>query len=1306
MKQMLLSLAVITLASEIFAMASQTEFSEPKPLPVALVGLLDWQETSLRRAMKSAPFKVDILDPTKPTDLTKYKFVLLERGVFRTMHQWRVSFAQAYNKGTKFVLLLPSAAEGMAGLPIEKPDEFLLGYFAQPSVENMKRFLVYAAAKLAGESGEILPPFKAPENAIYHPDAPELFADLKSYADWRKLDENKPNIVIVFSEASYFSGNTEVVDELIRRLEQHSNVIATYGRLPKGFEPDAIITLQPHGNARRLMNEISAPTLQGVQLMDMNFDDWSNGSGIKGGVTMAIWILQPELQGHIEPIVVAYRERTPEGFVMKPIPERISKLAQRALAWAKLKRKQNSEKRIAIVHYAMGAAYLDVPKSLFKLLKALKERGYHVELPESEAQLLEMLKSARYPENLTDSEILSQISRSSNFVSVDATEYRSWFELLPEKIKHQVVKWWGEPLGNLMVYDGKIWLPCVRLGNIAILPLPPRADPNREDALYHSLDVPPTHLYLAFYWWLKKGWQSDAIIHFGTHGTLEFTPTKQAGLSETDFPDLLLFDTPNIYPYMVNNPIEAITARRRGYAVTISHDVPPVRKTKLTPNLQRIAKLLEGYKQAETESLKAEYRRQIAKLLKPQAKTLPVSLQPKAKLDDDYLESLYDWLHELQHQEAPIGLHVFGDKPDSERLKTAAVAAFRETLAKALQKSKTQQALNHQAVDGSNEAIKNIKGENANRNSKLAANAIQTQSFSGSDNANLLAESIICRLAEGQGIEQVATEFDLKLDEELSSLLKRVSLMVERMSQNDELGSLLRALEGQLPISKVGGEPIRNIETLPTGNQIHGLDPDAIPSRAAWELGKRLASEMLENYRKENGRYPKRIGYVLFGSETIRHQGVMESQILWLLGVEPVWDNAERVVGLKLIPAEQLGRPRIDVVVTVTGQYRDIFGDVMKRLQTAVELAANASDGENFVKETTEELRKKLEREEKPEEASNKSLLRIFAPPAGVYGAIEQAAPKAKDPQKLANLYIERVGFAYGQDKNWGTQQRQVFEDLLKGVEVSVFSRTGRLYGLLDTDHPFAWLGGMNLAVKQLSGKSPKLVIANMQSNLPEQAKMESAQKFMNREALSRYLNPEWLRGMMAHNFAGAKEMAGWLENLWGWQLTASEIVDENLWQQAYEVYVRDQFRLGIVDWLRQVNPEALESIAKRLLQAAEAGAWKATPSARLELIALLQGQNPKEIEPTKQIALANLMPTKTAERASKQVRWTKFVKPSMPKPLKVTKSTVDKLVAGIKLSETPISVPSPTPSPNLPLGLPLLSLALFFIGVRKGFRL
>lgn len=1270
---LLLTIALFAVSVSNCRAVSPENFSEQKPLPVALIGILDWQELSLRRAMKELPFKVDILDPTKPTDLSQYKFVLIERGVLRTIVQWREQMLKAHGQGTKFIALIPSAPESMVGVSLEKPDEHLQGYFSQPSVENMKRFLSYAAAKLAGEGGEFLPPIKSPENAIYHPDAPELFADLKSYAEWRKFDENKPNIAIVFTEASYFSGNTEIVDELIRQLEQHSNVIATYGRLPEGFQPDAIITLQPHGNARRMLGEVSAPILQGVQLMDMNFDDWSKGTGIKGGVTMAIWILQPELQGHIEPIVVAYRERTSEGFKMKPVPDRIAKLAQRALAWARLKRKPNREKRIAIIHYAMGAAYLDVPKSLFKLLNALKERGYSVDLPESESQLLKMLKLARYPERLDDAEKLSHLSRSPYFVGVNEDEYRRWFDSLPEKVKSQVVKWWGEPLGKLMVHEGKIWLPCLRFGNVAILPLPPRADPNREDTLYHSFDVPPTHLYMAFYWWLKNGWQSDALIHFGTHGTLEFTPLKQAGLSETDFPDLLLFDLPNIYPYMVNNPIEAITARRRGYAVTISHDIPPIRKTNLTPPLQRLAKLLEGYKQAETESLKAEYRRQIAQLLKPQAKTLPVSLRPTPKLDDEYLERLADWIHELQHQEAPIGLHVFGEKPDRERVKTGAVAAFQSQLAKAIEKLQTQ-ATNSETVKSSPEK---------------------------------LAESLIERIVNGQTVEQVIAEFNQQLDEEATKILKRISLMVERMKQSDELGSLLRALEGQLPSSKVGGEPIRNLEVLPTGNQIHGLDPDAIPSRAAWELGKRLACEMLEIYRQENGHYPKRVGFVLFGSETIRHQGVMESQILWLLGVEPVWDEGERVVGLKLIPAEKLGRPRIDVVVTVTGQYRDIFGDVMSRLQKAVELAAEAKDGENFVKEATEELKRALESESRLEMVREKSLMRVFAPPAGVYGAIEQAAPKANDPQKLATLYIERVGFAYGQSGTWGTQQKEVFENLLKGVEVAVFSRTGRLYGLLDTDHPFAWLGGMNLAVKEISGKSPQLFIANMQSNLPEQAKMERAQKFLSRESLSRYLNPEWIKGMMAHNFAGAREMANWLENLWGWQLTAPEIVDESLWQQAYEVYVRDQFRLGIVDWLRQVNPEALQSIAKRLLQAAERGAWNASPSVVSELMALLQGKTPsEELVPTVQLvsAVPNRQVKMNSVRRPSELK--KFVNPASSTVVRPSNHASAKFVAGIKLTEMPLNAPSSNPKPSLPFALPLFAFALFVFGIHKGLRL
>lgn len=1263
--------------------AHSYQVGEQKSLPVALIGLLDWQELSLRRAMKETPFKVDILDPTKPTDLSRYKFVLLERGILRSIVQWREQMVTAHSQGTKFIALIPSAPESIGGLSVEKPDESLDGYFNQPSIENMKRFLGYAAVKLVGEGGEFLPPIKAPENAIYHPDAPQLFADLKSYTEWRNFDGNKPNIAIVFTEASYFSGNTEVVDELIRQLEKHANVVATYGRLPGDFEPDAIIALQPHGNVRRMLDKVSAPILQGVQLMDMGFEEWSTGTGIKGGTTMAIWVMQPELQGHIEPIVVAYRERTPEGFKMKPIPERISKLAQRALGWAKLKRKPNGEKRVAIIHYAMGAAYLDVPKSLWKLLNAMKEQGYSVDLPESESHLLEMLKSARYPERLDDQQILSRFAHSPHFVGVDADRYKQWFNSLPEKVRSQVVKWWGDPPGNLMVYGGKIWIPCLTLGNVAILPLPPRADPNREDALYHSLDVPPTHLYLAFYWWLKNGWQSDALIHFGTHGTLEFTPLKQAGLSETDFPDLLLFDLPNIYPYMVNNPIEAITARRRGYAVTVSHDIPPIRKTKLTPPLQRLAKFLEGYKQAETESLKAEYRRQIAQLLKPMVKTLPVSLQPPPKLDDEYLERLSDWLHELQHQEAPVGLHVFGEKPDKERVRTAVTAAFRNTLYQHLTKIHSQISEVSIALSG--------------------------------NEATSMAELIIDKIVDGQPVERVALEFNLGGSEETMSLLRRVSLMVERMRQSDELGALLNALQGQLPPSKVGGEPIRNLETLPTGNQIHGLDPDSIPSRAAWELGKRLANQFLASYFQKHGQYPRRVGFVLFGSETIRHQGVMESQILWLLGVEPIWDEGERVVGLKLIPYQQLQRPRIDVVVTVTGQYRDIFGDVLKRLQAAVELAARDEEAaENFVKATAEELQKILkDAGHENKEAQERALLRIFAPPAGVYSSIEQAALSTTDTKKLAEVYIERVGFSYGQDANWGVQQKEVFEYLLRGTDVAVFSRTGRLYGLADTDHPFAWLGGLSLAVKHLAGKSPELIITNMQSNLPEQAQIESARKFLNREVLSRYLNPDWIKGMMGHGYSGAREMSNWLSNLWGWQLTAPETVDETIWRQAYEVYVRDQFNLDLPDWIQRVAPEVAKTIARRLSQAAAQGVLKISPAEYSVLLAMLEGRTIKREVGTNTARETSVTPTLSADLSLSLVnpdvaqaglsenRGRKNFRPS---PISVSpKRSTDGSIVGVKLQEINEGEMPSLPTPSMPLSLTLIGITLFAAGFRKG---
>jgi cobaltochelatase CobN len=389
----------------------------------------------------------------------------------------------------------------------------------------------------------------------------------------------------------------------------------------------------------------------------------------------------PKLNGAIEPLVIGWRKQEANEGLDLPIEERMEKLGQRVANWTRLRRLSNAEKRVAIVHYNVGASYLDVPKSLFQLLRALRERGYSVEVPPSEEDLLSRLAEAKNV-SAGDDTALRRLAAAPSTAKIPVAEYLKWFRGLPEELQREVIRWWGEPPGKSMVWKGHLLIPQVPLGNVTLVALPSRGESDNPEALYHDLAVPPPHHYIAFYLWLRRGFKADAILHFGTHGTHEFLPRKQQGLSATDWPDLLVQDMPNIYPYMCVNAVEAITAKRRGYAVMVSHMVPPLRATGLSLALEELHRLLRGYERAEGEPLREEYRRQILAQVKG---TAAVGVEIKDTSDFDQLaQSAHLLLHRLQEEEAPIGLHVLGEQPEGADLVSTVLPMLHGELEKAL----------------------------------------------------------------------------------------------------------------------------------------------------------------------------------------------------------------------------------------------------------------------------------------------------------------------------------------------------------------------------------------------------------------------------------------------------------------------------------------------------------------------------------------------------------------------------------------------------------------------------------------------
>ncbi|MHC1566839.1 MAG: cobaltochelatase subunit CobN, partial [Candidatus Syntropharchaeia archaeon] len=876
-------------------------------------------------------------------------------------------------------------------------------------------------------------------------------------------------------------------------------------------------------------------------------------------------------------------------YYYKPFEYQLEWITDRAISWAKLHRMDNSKKKVAIIYYNhgggkdnLGASYLDIVPSLTNLLDAMKVDGYNIEgeVP-SEDELLDlMLHQGRNIGTWAPGELEKMVENES-VILIPAEEYKSWFNELPANKREEVINKWGEPPGKIMVYENRtgeyLIIPGIRLGNVLLAPQPTRGWLQDQAILYHDKELPPHHQYIAFYLWLKKACGADAIIHFGTHGTQEWLPGKETALSARDcWPAILIQDIPVVYPYIMDNVGEGTQAKRRGQAVIVDHLTPPIVAGGLYGNLSLLHERIHRYLATENGTLKAEYRETITGLYENLnlSEDLGISADDLKAMNETAFEDfingpLHKYLHRLASEFMPYGLHILGSPPDDWKLVSMVHSMLGDEFEEHVGEIYPDP---HQLSE-------------AHANCTVIEDLLSEVLLNGTDPEEA-QEKVL-----GAGNVSIIVTADLETARIYATNLKNCTIEIPR---------ILDALDGRYIPPKVGNDPIRNPEALPTGNNFHSFDPREIPTKEAWEVGKAMADNLLEQYRAEhNGSYPKRVAFVLFCVETMRHQGIMESEILYLMGAKPKWDKRGRVKGVELIPCSELQRPRIDVLVTTSGLYRDTFAGKIDIIDQGVRVAAQTDDNNctNYVREHTDAIYEWLiENGYSEDSATCLAMARVFSEESGNYGTGLPDAIAASntwnDTAKLANLYINRLGYAYG-DCGWSLVNPDLFRENLRGVDVAIHSRSSNLYGVLDNDDQFSYLGGLALAVRKLTGHTPDLYITNLRD--PHNPETETLESFLRRELVARYFNPKWIEGMRVHDYAGAREMMKFTEYLWGWDVVTPDIITADMWNQVYDVYIQDKYNLGLKDFFDSSNPYAQQSITARMLEAIRKGYW--TPS-------------------------------------------------------------------------------------------------------------
>jgi len=1135
-------------------------------------------------------------------------------------------------------------------------------YFMAGGADNVGHALRYLAHTCLGFPCPFNPPRAMPAHGLYHPDWLIL-----SVEEWRRQrPADRPVALVVFYRAHALSGNLAFVDALIRPLEARGfAAVGVFTSSLREAGPDglpAALTL-PGVPPALLVNTVSfpvfaadaserdsdedcfarlgAPVLQAIPCGSPRSAWLASARGL-GPIETSVAVALPECDGRIVTVPISFKEN--HRYV--PDDERCARVAAFGARLHALRTKPNAQKRLVIIltnsggkaARVGGAVGLDTPASLVRALEALRAAGYDTgDFPaDGDALMARLLATGSY-----DEQHPLDFRRAPSLARAD---YVAWFHRQPEAFRHHVAGRWGVPaasgpiaaparwvapggLGASLLPvahephsdDDRYYFAALAFGQVLVAVEPPRGFGLDPAAIYHAPDLPPTHHYAAFHVWLRQIWQADAAIHFGKHGTLEWMPGKSVALSSACAPDVLLGDLPLLYPFVMNDPGEGAQAKRRAHAVILDHLVPPLTQAGMHGPLATLARLVEETYRAESldpaklpllhaqiwelvrsSNLDADLR-EIGRQRhgehvhewdeRPGDSGAPRSLE---KLDGrgmaHLLENLDAYLCELGRAQIRHGLHIFGQAPVDHGLVELCFAALR---------------CPNGDVPALLPAIVRALGDSAGDSSQ--ARRMQD------DTARALLGELAAQNYSAAAISPALDAyFPTVAATQLQPLRNVLTFVCERLVPHlarttDELTNLLAALEGRHVPAGPSGAPSRGMaHALPTGRNFYSADPRGLPSPAAWTVGQGLAREALDRYLHETGALPESVALSIWGTANMRTGGDDVAQALALLGIRPVWHpESRRTTGLEVIPLSELGRPRIDVTLRVSGFFRDAFPQLVQLLDRAVRLAAALDEPpeRNFIRKHWLEDTARLVAEGAPDAVARKqAAYRVFSSPPGAYGTgmLELIETRAwREQADLAAAFLVRGGWAYTEEAPEGVAAEAEFRHRLSAVELALHNQDNREHDLFDSDDYFQFHGGLVATISALSGRAPRAYFGD--SSQPAQPAVRTLQAEALRVYRSRVTNPKWIEAMHRHGYKGGLELAATVDYVFGFSATAG-IVTDWMFEGVAEAYTQGATR----EFLERSNPWALHAIAERLLEAHSRSLWAAQPETLTQLHATL----------------------------------------------------------------------------------------------------
>ncbi|KAF2991217.1 cobaltochelatase subunit CobN [Methylocystis sp. MJC1] len=1066
--------------------------------------------------------------------------------------------------------------------------ERIMAYMRNGGAQNEGYLADYIRTDIFGKPGKKGgAPAIMPEAGIYHPDAAKkTFVSLDDYLKWRAPKPGQKIVAVGFHRIELANDATLHIDDVIRRIEKKGAFAlpfwdpndgeAVWPLLSQGDKilPDILISFTGiYGsvdNQKKFAEKFQRPILQAMTYGTGYEDDWRKSDEGLPVFRMGVYYTLPEMAGRIDNTLVAAKRRGDEQLVA--IPEQAEALVERALAQANLRHKPNKDKKLAALVWNtpegeenFAASYLNIPASLVEIIKTLRSEGY--DIPEiDEKTAIENIKKLIRPYYRTkDDAELRKLLDAGLAERVPVAEYKDFIAKLPAETQKQIAEGWEKPEDTyLTLKDGAradFVVPRWKLGNLLILPQPLRGARRSEEAdILHDKKRPLHHAYRAVYYDLVHKEKVDAILHIGTHGTQEFSVGKERAPSVYNDTQTTIGNVPLIYPYAVHDPGEAIIARRRGRAVTISHDEPPFAPSGLYGELTELHELMNQHEAATPGLMKANLTQQIIEKAKKTNILKDIGMDDAAVAADEekFLKGVDKFLHSMAGMPQPLGFRTFGKTVEPEKILLTIIQMLPPDYIKAFGKNPT--LLTSQQYD------------------------------------KLEKDEVFVALRRA-----VIDKEDLSaFPEKARPFLEEARKHYDNFTHPMELQNLAKALAGGSIPTSTGNDPLRNPAAIPTGRNLYAFDPRKIPTKAAWEAGTKLARDLMEKYKADKGAYPDKVAFSLWQPETINHFGVVEAQILYMLGVEPVWNQRGDVTGVNVIPRNKLDRPRVDTVLQITGGYRDNLPELMQLLQGAVNKVAALKEDDNPVALNVEKTLQALLAKGVPEDRAKRlARVRLFGNESGVYGSkLPQAtvASGAWDKEgALAEVYLDRLSYAYGLEPDLHSLKidgLNLFAEALRGTKASVLSRSNNAIGIVSLDHFFEYLGGIGLAVRHLDGKTPALYFSDL-SNARE-FKNQTVAEAVSQELRSRMFHPRYIEGLMKERYSGATKMVDSLNNFWGWNVMDRASVRADQWQEFYEVYVKDKYNLGLKDYFQKNHPAALAQLSERMLEAVRKGYWDA----------------------------------------------------------------------------------------------------------------